>query len=98
MIGCRVMTTDRFRRNYADDPTLADRVFELLETWFKGIGVRRRDAARLGSLWDHCSTPFVYERDGRILSHVGLLEMSYVINGEKRQLGGLHARAPGAPE
>jgi len=85
------MSTAHFRRSYADDPTLGDRIFDLLETWFKGIGKRRRAAAQLGSLWDDCSTPFVHEKNGRIVSHVGLLEMPYVIEGERRQLGGVHA-------
>ncbi len=84
------MSTPRFRRNYADDPGLADRIFELLETWFTGIAKTRRVAAQLGSLWDDCSTPFVHEKDGQIVSHVGLLEMSYVIKGERHQLGGVH--------
>ena len=85
------MSTARFRRSYADDATLGDRIFDLLETFFTGIGKRRRAAAQLGSLWDDCSTPFVYEKNGRIVSHVGLLEMSYVIKGERHQLGGVHA-------
>jgi predicted N-acetyltransferase YhbS len=85
------MSTARFRRSYADDADLGDRIFDLLETWFKGIGNRRRAAAQLGSLWDDCSTPFVREKNGRIVSHVGLLEMPYVIKGERRQLGGVHA-------
>jgi predicted N-acetyltransferase YhbS len=84
------MSTARFRRSYAEDPGLADRIFELLETWFTGIGKPRRAAAQLGSRWDDCSTPFVYEKDGRIVSHVGLLEMPYVIKGERHQLGGVH--------
>ncbi len=84
------MSTPRFRRSYADDPSLADRIFELLETWFTGIAKTRRVAAQLGSLWDDCSTPFVHEKDGQIVSHVGLLEMSYVIKGERHQLGGVH--------
>ena len=84
------MSTARFRCSYADDPTLADRVFVLLETWFTGIGARRCEAARLGSLWEQCSTPFVYEKDGQVISHVGLLEMPYVIKGERHRLGGVH--------
>ena len=84
------MPTARFRRSYADDAALGDRIFDLLETWFTGIGERRRAAAQLGSRWDDCSTPFVFEKDGRIVSHVGLLEMSYVIMGERHQLGGVH--------
>ena len=85
------MASPRCRCNYADDPTLGDRVFELLETWFTGIAKPRAAAASLGSLWDNCSTPFVIEKDGRIVSHVGLLAMSYVIEGEHHQLGGVHA-------
>jgi predicted N-acetyltransferase YhbS len=85
------MSNPRFLRSYADDPTLGDRIFDLLETWFTGIGKRRRVAAQIGSLWERCSTPFVCERLGRILSHVGLLEMPYVIKGERHQLGGVHA-------
>jgi hypothetical protein len=84
------MSTPRCRRRYVDDPTLSDRVFDLLATWFTGIAGPRRAAAQLGSLWDHCSTPFVVEQEGRIISHVGLLEMSYVIEGERHLLGGVH--------
>jgi predicted N-acetyltransferase YhbS len=85
------MSSPRFLRRYADDPTLGDRIFDLLETCFAGIGKRRRVAAQLGSRWEHCSTPFVCEKRGRIVSHVGLLEMSYVIKGERLRLGGVHA-------
>jgi predicted N-acetyltransferase YhbS len=84
------MTVTRYRRSYAQDPTLADRIFGLLETWFTGISKPRAEAARLGSLWDDCSTPFVHEKDGQVVSHVGLLEMSYVIQGQRHQLGGVH--------
>ena len=84
------MPISSFRCSYTEDPTLADRVFALLETWFTGIGARRREAARLGSLWEECSTPFVYAKDGQVISHVGLLEMPYVIKGERHRLGGVH--------
>ena len=50
------MSSVRFRRSYADAPTLSDRIFELLETWFTGIGAPRRTAAQLGSQWADCST------------------------------------------
>ena len=54
-------------------------------------GVRRAAALRLGSDWRNCSTPFVCERDGRLVSHVGLLDMSCVVGGERHQFGGVHA-------
>lgn len=79
-----------YRRNYLDDPKLSDRVFDLLETWFVGIAEPRRVALRLGGRWDDCSTPFVHEDAGRIVSHVGLLEMPYVVHGKRVQLGGVH--------
>jgi predicted N-acetyltransferase YhbS len=85
------MSTPLCRRDYAVDPGLCDPVFELLETWFVGIGVRRTAALQLGSDWRNCSTPFVCERGGRVISHVGLLEMSYVVGGERLQFGGVHA-------
>jgi len=79
------------RRDYTDEPALCDQVFELLETRFVGIGVRRAAALQLGSDWRNCSTPFVCERNGRVVSHVGLLDMSYVVDGERLQFGGVHA-------
>lgn len=66
-------------------------MFELLETWFVGIGARRAAALQLGSDWRNCSTPFVCERNGRLVSHVGLLEMPYVVSGQPLTLGGVHA-------
>jgi hypothetical protein len=45
------MPAAAFRRSYADDPTLADRVFALLETFFTGIGKRQSEAAQLGFYW-----------------------------------------------
>ncbi len=80
----------RCKRSYADDPTLSDRVFDLLETWFVGIGARRSEAATLGSTWDACSTPFVCEENGQIVSHVGLLETTIVVLGQETRLGGVH--------
>jgi ribosomal protein S18 acetylase RimI-like enzyme len=84
------MSTPLDRRCYADDPTLEDRVFALLETWFVGISARRNEAARLGSRWEDCSTPYVHEEKGQIVSHVGLIEMPYVVHGQRHRFGGIH--------
>jgi predicted N-acetyltransferase YhbS len=84
------MPSHEFRLSYSDDASLEDRVFALLETWFVGIDARRRAAARLGSTWEGCSTPFVHEIDGRLVSHVGLLDMPYVLNGQEVRVGGIH--------
>lgn len=84
------MSNDLCRRDYAGEPGLEDRVFELLETWFKGISKRRRQSALLGARWANCSIPFVREKQGRVVSHVGLLDMPFVIDGEAQTLGGIH--------
>ena len=68
------------RRSYADDPTLCDRVFELLDTWIPELSAERRGAERLRGRWEACSTPFGRERDGRVVSHIGLLETTLVCN------------------
>jgi hypothetical protein len=41
------MSTTTYRRSYAADKTLGDRIFALLETCFPGIGARRREATLL---------------------------------------------------
>jgi GNAT superfamily N-acetyltransferase len=80
------------RRDYRDDPTLCDRVFELLGTWIPALPVMRERAEGYGDWrWEEVSTPFVHERDGRIVSHVGVLEMDLVCHGAVRRVGGIHA-------
>ncbi len=79
------------RRAYADDPTLCDRIFDLLVTWIPELRPMRERAERLRWRWEDVSTPFVHERDGKIISHVGVLEEIWVCHGEERRVGGIHA-------
>jgi GNAT superfamily N-acetyltransferase len=51
----------------------------------------RRRAEGLRWRWEATSTPFVHERAGRILSHVGVLETRVHCLGEERRVGGVHA-------
>jgi GNAT superfamily N-acetyltransferase len=81
----------RTRRSYAADPALCNRVFELLDTWLPSLSTQRRQAEALDWRWQQCSTPFVAERDGRILSHVGVLETHWVCRGVEHCVGGVHA-------
>jgi N-acetylglutamate synthase-like GNAT family acetyltransferase len=50
-------------------------------------------AAPLGLCWDRASTPFVGEAAGRVIAHVGVMEMRFVLAGEERRVGILHAVA-----
>ena len=80
------------RRSYADEPGLCDRVFELLDTWIPALSSKRHTAAAaLGSRWEDCSIPFVQERDGRLLAHVGLLDTRLRCGSEVLEVGGVHA-------
>ena len=65
------MSEPRDRRSYASDATLCDRVFDLLDTWLPGLRERRRRAEALHWRWEECSTPFVKERDGRVVALLG---------------------------
>jgi predicted N-acetyltransferase YhbS len=79
------------RRSFADDPALCDQVFDLLHTWLPALPRMRKRAERLRWRWEDVSTPFVHEQDGRVISHVGVLEMNLVCHGETRRVGGIHA-------
>ena len=81
----------RYRRSYAADATLCDRVFELIGTAFPELPAQRRRAERLHWRWEDVSTPFVHVEEGRVISHGGLLEMNAWLLGEERTLGGIHA-------
>jgi GNAT superfamily N-acetyltransferase len=81
------------RAAYADEPGLLERVRALLGVVFPGIPEAMDVAAPLGLRWDRCSTPFVRESEGRVISHVGVMEMRFVLAGEERRVGILHAVA-----
>ena len=69
----------RFQRSFADDRTLSERLFPLLETAFPGISGAKQHAGTLGAPWEAASTPFVYLEGGVAISHVGVLEIPLVV-------------------
>ncbi len=80
-------------RSYQFDATLGDRVFDLLEVVFPGVGAGRANGAAFGAAWESVSTPFVAERSGRIVAHVGLMPMPLHMRGRTLQCGGVHGVA-----
>lgn len=82
----------RHRRDYAKDPTLLARVFELYEHPWPGMTARAEGARRWGMRWE-VSTPFVVCEGPRVLSHVGVLELNLVVEGRPMLVGGIHAVA-----
>jgi len=78
------------RYEYAEDPTLLSRVYELYEHPWPGMGARSESARGWGMRWEE-STPFLICEGERVLSHVGVLEMNLVVGGRPMLVGGIHA-------
>ena len=83
--------------SFSEDPCLAEALFDLLDSVFPGL---RESAARiraLGVRWESVSIPFVRLEGGRVVSHVGLIELPLVLLGKEVPVGSIHAVAT-APE
>jgi GNAT superfamily N-acetyltransferase len=78
------------RLDYALDPTLLARVYELYELVWPGMGARAESARGWGMRWE-TSTPFVACEGSRVIAHVGVLEMNLVVEGSPLRVGGIHA-------
>jgi predicted N-acetyltransferase YhbS len=73
------------------DPGTRSELYRLLgSTWPRLPGLLAA-AARLGWRWDEVTTPFVARAGGRIVSHVGVLDLPVVLGGRERRVAGLHA-------
>ena len=83
-----------YRRSYALDPTLCDRVFDLLTTvFYPALNEARHAAERFGATWESVSTPFVRFENDCLVSHVGLLTLPLVVRGRPITAGGVHGVA-----
>lgn len=69
------------------------RVFDLLDGTFPGFGEVERACRARGVRWEECTTPFVVEDEGRVVAHVGVLEIPLVVGGREVLAGGLHSVA-----
>lgn len=73
------------------DPAERAALFRVLATAFPRLPQRVEVAARLGWSWDEMTTPFVTRVDGRLVSHVGVLEHPVRLAGRERPVAGIHA-------
>ncbi len=89
--GSRVMDRKLYRRSYADEPGLLERVYSLLDLAFPGLSAHARALGPLGLRWDQISTPFLVTNGDQPLAHVGVLEVPMVLDGRERLVGGIHA-------
>ncbi|MFN0177396.1 MAG: GNAT family N-acetyltransferase [Gemmatimonadales bacterium] len=82
-----------YQTSYGEVPGLGDRVFELLELPFPGVTGGRRNGEAFGVPWETCSTPFVAWDEGRVVCHVGLLDLPIHVMGRDHHVGGVHGVA-----
>jgi hypothetical protein len=60
---------------------------------FPGLGRAATRAERLGASWESVSTPFLHFEDGRLVSHIGVIETPLVLLGTPTTVASLHAVA-----
>ncbi|ETX00510.1 MAG: hypothetical protein ETSY2_38905 [Candidatus Entotheonella gemina] len=81
----------RFRRSYRDDPDLFERLFDLIDIAFPYLRPMATRGPGLGPSWEAQSTPFVRFHGDLAITHVGLLEIPFVLMGRQVMVGGIHA-------
>ena len=81
------------QHSFSTDPTLGERLFDLLDTVFPGLRQVAANARALGAPWESVSTPFIVREGARVLSHVGVIELSLIVLGEKVTVGSIHGVA-----
>ncbi|PHM09270.1 GNAT family N-acetyltransferase [Nostoc sp. 'Peltigera malacea cyanobiont' DB3992] len=87
------MSQYRFKQSFSDDPSLSDKLFNLMEVTFPGISSLAECARKLGASWETASTPFIRFHDDIAITHVGVLEIPMQIMGQRLTVGGVHGVA-----
>ena len=85
------MNGARFLHSYAAEPGLLDAVLPLLDLGFGDLAAHVRALEPFGLHWDQVSTPFIMMKDGRLISHVGVLDLPLIVDGCDVLVGGIHA-------
>lgn len=66
-------------------------VLSVLDSTWPGISASIAHAGSLGWFWGEVTTPFVSERGGEPVAHVGVLRVELVLRGERVRAAGVHA-------
>jgi predicted N-acetyltransferase YhbS len=76
---------------YPNDPALRAETLDLLGSIWKRLPSAVVRARASGVDWFEVSTPFLEYEAGRIVAHVGVLEIPVVLDGEAQTIAGVHA-------
>ncbi|MCC5624315.1 GNAT family N-acetyltransferase [Nostoc sp. CHAB 5715] len=82
-----------FKQSFSADPSLSDKLFDLMEVTFPGLSSLAECARKLGASWETASTPFMRFHDYIAITHVGVLEIPMQIMGQRFTVGGVHGVA-----
>jgi predicted N-acetyltransferase YhbS len=74
-----------------DDATIRRAIYDLYDTSFGRLSERIAISDGLGAVWHEVSTAVVALEDERPVSHVGVIEIPMVVNGQSRVVAGIHA-------
>ncbi len=87
------MSQYRFKQSFSADPTLSDKLFDLVEVTFPGLSNLAECGRKLGASWETASTPFIRFHDDIAITHVGVLEIPMQIMEQRITVGGIHGVA-----
>ena len=79
-----------FRRSFGNDPTLMPRLFDLIDTSFPWLRQAVTSGPGLGPSWEEQSTPFIRFDADLAVTHLGLMEMPFVLMGREVTAGAIH--------
>jgi GNAT superfamily N-acetyltransferase len=79
--------------SFSDTTNLSAQLFDLLDIVFPGIRQGAENIRALGVSWESVSTPFVCFGEGRLICHVGLIELPLILLGAVVKAGSVHAVA-----
>ncbi|MBE8986530.1 GNAT family N-acetyltransferase [Nostoc sp. LEGE 12450] len=82
-----------FKQSFPAEPSISDKLFDLMEVTFPGLTSLAECARKLGASWETASTPFIRFHDDIAITHVGVLEIPMQIMGQRRIVGGIHGVA-----
>lgn len=98
LVGCQkkcvpksnLMKKYRFQKSFAQELTLSNSLFTLVEIVFPEIIAAASMSRKLGASWESASTPFIKFQDDIAVTHVGVLKMNLRLMGETVTVGGIH--------
>lgn len=76
--------------NFASNPELFEQCLNLLDQSFLGCKQFALDGKKYGAHWDKISTPFIIEKNGRVIAHSGVWPITLMLNNKEHQSAAIH--------